>query len=188
MRRVTLPLGALAAIALLVGGIGIAVDAGSKLFGGVRIGETRTPVPGARDAQLDSGRYTLFYEVDESSVESDGSGDSDVDVPPLEVTIRRGGDGPPLELEDYGGSFDVTGGGRAATAVRSVRVPESGRYRIRATSRRGAGSPAVVLGRPVLARILRLVVGIAAAFAGLALGALVVASALALRARGRGEG
>lgn len=186
MRRMLLPLGALAAAALLLWGITAAIDAAGALSG-TRIGATRTSVPGVRDVVLERGRHTLFYEVDESSVEGDGSGDTEIEVPPLDVVIHRSGDGPPLPLEGYSGSFDVTSGGRAATAVRSVQVPDEGRYRIRVANRVDAGSPAVVLGRPIVGRVLRLLVTIAAALGGLALGGLVVASAIALRARGHSE-
>ena len=173
MRRLLLVLGALAAVALLAWSVPLAADAIGALSE-TRIGQTRTPVPGAREAELESGTHTVFYEVE--------AGHS-IDVPRLDIAISSGEGGPRLELDGFSGDLDITSGGRAATAIGSVRVPADGRYRIRVTSRAGAASPAVVLGRPLTGRIVRLVLAIAGAFAGLGLGALVVAIAIALRTR-----
>ena len=181
MHRTLLLLGAIAAVALTIWGGALAVHAAGALSS-TRLGETRTALPGTRDVEIDSGRYTVFYEIDEDSVVRSGD-ESEVPVPPLDITIRSRADGRPLELEDYGGSFDVTSGGRAATAVRSVRVPENGVYRIRADGRAGDASPAVVLGRPITRRVLRLVIAVVAVIGGLGLGALVLATGLALRSR-----
>ena len=183
MHRTLLLLGAIGAAALTIWGIALTVDAVST-FSGTRIGDTRTAVPGARDMELDEGRHTVFYEIDEDFVLRSGD-DTEVPVPPLEVTIRRRGDGRALDLDDYGGSFDVTSGGRAATAVRTVNVPRGGVYRLRASGRAGGASPAVVLGKPVTRRALRLVVALAAVVAGLAALALMVALWIASRRRRR---
>ena len=91
----------------------------------------------------------------------------------LELSIRRDGDGPPLPLEDYGGDFEVSSGGRTAKAWRTVEVPREGNYRISAGPEFRAAAPAIVLGRPVSGRVMRLILGIAALLAGLGLGALV---------------
>lgn len=183
MRWILLALGAVIAAALLATGTILALDAIGALSG-TRIGDTRTPVPGTREAELQSGRHTVFYEVEEASVESHGpEGGVSIDVPPLEIAIRRDGDGPALELDDYSGDLDVTSGGRAATAVRTVRVPDEGLYRISVAGPVDAASPAIVLGRPLLGRIMRMLVTIAAIVAGLCLWALVLASGIALRTR-----
>ena len=186
MRKALLALGALIAIGAVAGGAALIVDSIER-FSEARIEDSRTVLPGVRDAELDAGKHVLYYEVDADSVVT--SGDEvvgDIPVPPLEVTIRRDADGPPLPLRDYGGSFELTGGGRAATAVRTVRVPEDGSYRIRARGRPGtAVEPAVVLGRPVGGRVLRLVLGIALAVLGFALAALVTVLAVVLWLRAR---
>lgn len=173
MRWILTALGAIAAGALLAWGIPLAVDAADALSA-TRLGETRTPVPGALGVKLESGKHTVFYEVDE-----DGS----IEVPRLAIDIRAEGDGAPLELDGFSGDLDLTSGGRHATAIGTVRVPQERRYRIRVTSRVDAESPAVVLGRPITARVVRLLVAIAAIVAGLGMAALV-AIAIALRARG----
>jgi hypothetical protein len=180
--RTLLPLGALAAVALLVFGGSLTVDAIDSLSE-TRVGATRTPVPGTRNVELEARRYTLFYEVGSSSVLE---GDLDkLPIPPLEVTIRRGGDGTPLPLDDYGGSFTLYDGDRAAKAWRTVQVPEAGRYRIRAAGRPRALDLAVVLGKPVTRRVLRLVAGLAGIASGLGLLALLAAVEIAARFRRR---
>jgi len=64
-------------------------------------------------------------------------------------------------------------------------VPEDGRFEITVTDSADAPSPAVVLGKPITRRILRLVVGIAGSVAGLALLGLVGALAIGFAVRGR---
>lgn len=128
-----------------------------------------------RGVELDAGKYTVFYEVE------DGSQGEELEVPPLELEIRGRRGGTPLELEGFSGDLDVTSGGRAATAVRTVRLPEDGRYRIRVSGHPDAASPAIVLGRPITGRVVRLLLAIAAIVAGLGLGALVLATTIALR-------
>jgi hypothetical protein len=173
IRPVLLALAALAAFALLAWSIPLAVDAVDALSE-TRIGDTRTAVPGSHEVELEARKHTVFYEVEEG-----GS----IDVPPLEVAIRPEGDRPPLALEDFSGNFDLTSGGRQATAIATVRVPEEGRYRIGVTGRAGDDEPAVVLGRPVLPRILRLLGALAAIVAGLGLAALAAAIAIAIALR-----
>ena len=186
MHRTLLLLGALAAAALMVWGVSLSVDAIDALTGGARIGETRTPVPGTRYVELDERKYVVYYEVDSGF--SGGFDESpDVRIPHLEVTIRRNGDGPPLPLEDYDGSFDVSSGGRTGAAWRTLDVPQEGRYRISAGPEVRAAAPAVVLGRPVTGRVLRLVLGVAAFLAGLGMAALVAAIAIGLRVRARSQ-
>ena len=182
MRRILLVLGALAGIALAVFGVAMTVDAIGS-FSDVRIGETRTPIPGTRDVQLDEGKYVLFYEVSDDSV-SNGGQDGFL-VPPLDLAVRGAGGGPPLELSDYSADFNVTTGGRAAQAVATIEVPEDGRYEISARSRAEAAAPTVVLGKPITGRVLRLIVGLAGIMAGLGLLALVAALAIGLAAHRR---
>ena len=177
MRPLLLVLGALGAAGLLVWGVARGIDVAGELSS-ARIGETRTAIPGKRDAVLDSGRYTVFYEVDERS-----GGPDEIDVPPVDVAIRSEGDGPRLELEGFSGDLDIASGGRAATAIASVKLPDDGRYRIRASGREEARAPAIVLGRPIGGRVLRLLLAVAAVVAGVGLAALVAVTAIALRAR-----
>jgi hypothetical protein len=75
----------------------------------------------------------------------------------------------------------ISSGGRAAQAIATVEVPEDGRYEITVTDSADAPSPAVVLGKPITRRILRLVVGIAGSVVGLALLGLVARSPSASR-------
>ncbi len=181
MRHLLLILGALAAVALTVVGVTTTVDAAGS-FSDVRIGDTRTAIPGSREVSLDEGKYVVFYEVSGEEV----SGDSDnIYVPPLEVRVQDPGGARTLELDDYTTDFDVSSGGRAAQAIATVEVPEDGRYEITVTDSADAPSPAVVLGKPITRRILRLVVGIAGSVAGLALLGLVGALAIGFAVRGR---
>jgi hypothetical protein len=79
VRHLLLILGALAAIALTVVGVSATVDAIGS-FSDVRIGDTRTAMPGSREVELDEGKYVVFYEVSDEGV----SGDSDnINVPGL---------------------------------------------------------------------------------------------------------
>ena len=169
MRTIAAVLGVLAALALCAGGGVLAYDAADSLIDGARHGETRTPIPGATDVELDEGKYVVFYEVDSTSV-----GDENVPVPEFTLTIRRAGGGPPLKIEDYGSDFRVDSGGRVGQAVSTVRIPSDGRYRIRTTGTPVGDEPAVVLGKPVGRRVLRLVLGATLFVAGLAIGLLVV--------------
>ena len=168
-------IGVAAALGLCVWGGTLAYDAIDSLVDGARIGETRTPIPGTTDVELDKGKYVVFYEVDASST----AGDDRIPVPTLDLGIRRAGDGPPLALKDYGSEFRVESGGRAGQAALTVKIPDKARYRITATGQPDAADPAVVLGRPVTRRVLRLVLGMAAFVAGLALGLLVIVVATA---------
>lgn len=175
MRLLILALGALLA-ALLVGwGVRGAIDAADSLSG-TRIGATRTPMPGTRIVRLESGKHTVFYEVDDGAADGE-----EIDVPRLDVAIRRAEGGALLELEGFSGDLDLTSGGRAATAAGTVRIPEDGRYRLAVRGKADAAAPAVVLGRPITARVLRLLVAVAGVLTGLCLGLLVGAVALALR-------
>ena len=176
MRLLILTLGAPLAAMLVGWGVPGAIDAADSLSG-TRIGATRTPMPGARIVTLDSGKHTVFYEVDDGAADGE-----EIEVPALDVSVRPAKGGEPLELEGFSGDLDLTSAGRAATAVGAVRVPEDGRYRVAATGEADAAAPAVVLGRPITARVLRLLVAIAAVFTGVCLGILVGAVALALRA------
>ena len=182
MRRTLLPTGAIAALALLAIGVLMTADAAGTLSE-TRLGSTRTFVPGSRWADLEERKYTVFYEVATGTI-AEGSLD-DLPVPPLEVTIRRDGDGPALPLDDYSGSFTVYSGGRGATAWRTVKVPEAGRYRIRVAGRSTDPGPAVVLGRPLTRRIFNLILGIAGIVAGLAVAALTTGLAIATGGRSR---
>ncbi len=183
MRTIAAVLGVLAALALCAGGGVLAYDAADSLIDGARHGETRTPIPGATDVELDEGKYVVFYEVDSTSV-----GDENVPVPEFTLTIRRAGGGPPLKIEDYGSDFRVDSGGRVGQAVSTVRIPSDGRYRIRTTGTPVGDEPAVVLGKPVGRRVLRLVLGATLFVAGLAIGLLVVAIAAGLAYRNRRAG
>ena len=92
VRALAAALGVAAALGLCVWGGALTYDAIDSLTDGARIGETRTPIPGTTDVELDEGKYVVFYEVDASSV----AGEDPIPVPGLIATIRRGGDGPPL--------------------------------------------------------------------------------------------
>ena len=175
MRRALLLLGAVAAAALLFFGAAAIVREVDRLSD-TRIGDTRTRIPGTRTVDLDDGKYVVYYEV---------AGDGSVTIPAEPATIRRDGDGQPLDLESYGASFEVSTGDRTAHAAATIEVEEPGRYRIQTRAAGSGEDPAVVLGRPVTRRVLGLVAGIAAAMAGLGLGVLVVVVAVALRVRER---
>ena len=140
MRVLAAVIGVAAALGLCVWGGLLAYDATDSLVDGARMGETRTSIPGTTDVELEKGKYVVFYEVDASSVFGDGR----IPVPPLGLSIRRGGDGPPLELKDYGTDFNVESGGRAAQAAHTIRIPSDGHYRIRASGQRAGADPAVV--------------------------------------------
>ena len=179
VRALLAVMGVLAALALCVLGGTLVYDAIDSLADGARHGETRTPIPGTTDVELDEGKYVVYYEVDSGTVlDADA-----IVIPSLDVEIRRAGDGPPLELDDYGSNLTVDSGGRAAKAAFTVGVPADGRYRISTSGEEGSGS--VVLGKPLTRRVLSLVLGGAAFLAGLALGILVVAVVAGLTIRDR---
>lgn len=180
MRALLAVIGVLAALALCAWGGTLVYNAIDSLADGARRGETRTPIPGVTDVDLDEGKYVVFYEVNASSV-----GEGNVPVPRFTLTIRRSGDGPALEVEDYGSDFRVESGGRVGQATSTVRIPSDGRYRITTGGKVDAAEPAVVLGKPVTRRVLRLVFGIVMFIAGLALGILVIAVAAGLAIRDR---
>ena len=179
MRYGLLTLGALVAIVLTVVGVTRTVDA-VRSFSDVRVGDTRTPIPGEREVDLDEGKYVVFYEVPDEEV-SEGDVGS-VYEPPLDVRVRLP-DARPLDLDDYSGDFNVSTGGRAAQAIATVQVPEDGRYTLTVSGSADSPSPAVVLGKPITRRALRLIVGIAGSLAGLALLALASALAIGLAVR-----
>ncbi len=181
MRHLLLILGAAAGIAMTVVGVTTTVDAVGS-FSDVRIGDTRTPVPGSMLVELDEGKYVVFYEVDDDAITERGEGG--LHVPPLDLGIRTPDAARPLDLDDYSGDFNVSSGGREAEAIATVDVPADGRYEITVSSSAGAPSPAVVLGKPITRRILRLGVGIAGIVAGLALLALVGALGVGFAVRG----
>ena len=162
-------------------GVTITVDAVGS-FSDVRIGDTRTSIPGSREVELDEGKYVVFYEVDDDVTTELGEGS--LTVPPLDLAIRAPDAERPLDLDDYSGDFNVSTGGREAQAIATVEVPEDGRYEITVSSSADAPSPAVVLGKPITRRILRLGVGIAGIVAGLALLGLVGAIAVGFAVRG----
>ena len=186
MHRTLLLLGGLAAIALTAWSVSLSIDAIDSLTGGARIGDTRTPVPGQRTVTLEARKYVVYYEVD-SGFAGGFDREGDVRIPALEVAIRPDRDATPLPLDDYDGSFEVESGGRTAEAWRTVEVPREGPYRISAGPEVRAAAPAIVLGRPVSGRVMRLVLGVAGVLAGLALGGLVAAIAIALRVRARSQ-
>jgi len=177
-----LTLGALVAIVLTVLGVTRTVDA-VRSFSEVRVGDTRTPIPGASEVELDDGKYVLFYEISDAGAPA--SGDGSLFVPPLDVRVSPAGAARSLDLDDYSTDFDVSTGGRYAQAMATVDVPEEGPYTLAVSGSADDPSPAVVLGRPIIPRILRLIAGIAGAVAGLALLALVCALAIAFAVQGR---
>ena len=181
MRAIGAVIGVAAALGLCVWGGTLTYDAIDSLIDGARLGETRTPIPGTTDVELDEGKYVVFYEVDAGSV-----GEGNVPVPSFTAMIQRSGDGPALSVKDYGSDFRVESGGRVGQAVSTVRIPSDGRYRIRAGgSPNEAADPAVVLGKPVTRRVLRLILGIAAFLGGLGLGILVITIVAGLAFRDR---
>jgi hypothetical protein len=181
VRALLAVIGVMAALGLCAWGGVLVYDAIDALTDGARIGETRTPIPGRTDVPLDEGKYVVFYEIATTSV-------PDVDdssIPSFELVIRRDGDGPPLPLKGYGSDFTVESGGRTGRARYTVQIPTDGRYRITASGNPEGAQPAVVLGKPVTRRVLRLVLGAVAFIAGLALGILVIAIAAGLAIRDR---
>lgn len=180
LRHLLLILGALAAIVMTLVGVTTTVDAVGT-FSDVRIGDTRTSIPGTKEVELDEGKYVVFYEVDDDVTAE--RGESSLVVPPLDVGIRVPDASRPLDLDDYSGNFNVSTGGREAQAIATVEVPEDGGYEITVSSSADAPAPAVVLGKPITRRILRLGVGITGIVAGLALLALMGALAIAFAVR-----
>jgi hypothetical protein len=176
VRALLLILGGLAGLALLSVGSVRTIDAIGSLSD-VRIEETRTPVPGSRDAELGAGKHVVFSEV------ADDGDEGTLPVPGLGVRIRAAGGSRSLPLEDYSGDFDVSGGGREAQAIATVDIPEEGRYTIVAGGGRGADQPGVVLGRPVTRRVLSVIAGVAGIVAGLGMVALAAALAAGLAMR-----
>jgi hypothetical protein len=181
VRALAAVLGVAAAIGLCAWGGKLTYDAVDTLTDGARIGNTRTPVPGTTDVELEEGKHVIYYEVDAGSA----AGEDPIPIPRLRVRVRRGGDGPPLAVDDYGSNFRVESGGRTAQAAATVRIPGDGRYRIRVSGRPVGADPAVVLGRPVTRRVLRLVLGLAALVAGFALGILVIVLTVVVSLRKR---
>ncbi len=173
--------GALAAIALAGVGVTTTVDAAGSLSD-VRIGDTRTGIPGEREVGLDEGKYVLFYEISGERIRE--SSDDSIYVPPLDVRVNPAGAARSLDLDDYSGDFNVSTGGREAQAIATIEVPADGRYEIEVRGAADAPSPTVVLGKPITPRILRLIVGIAGSAAGLALLVLVSALAIVFAVRG----
>lgn len=180
MRQLLLILGGLAAIVLSVVSVTITVDAIGS-FSDVRIGDTRTSIPGTREVELDEGKYVVFYEVSDEGVSDDSDGN--LYVPPLDVRVHLPDAARSLDLDDYSSDFNVSSGGRDAQAIATVEVPEDNRYEITVSGSADAASPAVVLGKPITRRILRLIVGIAGFVAGLALLALTGALAIGFAVR-----
>ena len=127
----------------------------------VRIGSTRTPLPGARTMTLDAGKHVVFYEAPAASGAA-----ADLQVPAVRVELAAPG-GRPLPLAGYFGSFTVDGtDGRSGIAIHTARVPRAGSYVLRTAGGGLHQQEAVVLGRPIGARVVR-------AFAGAALVAVV---------------
>ena len=184
VRALLAVIGVLVALALCAWGGTLVYDAIDSLADGARRGETRTPIPGITDVDLDEGKYVVFYEIATSSV-------PDVDdssIPSFDLAIRRGGDGPALPLRGYGSDFTVESNGRTGRARYTVQIPSDGRYRITTAGNPEGADPAVVLGKPVTRRVLRLVFGAVMIIAGLTLGILVIAVAAGLAIRDRRRG
>ena len=181
MRALLLILGALAGLALVGLGAVTAID-GMEGVSDVRIEETRTSIPGEREVGLEAGKHVVFYEVAD-----DGEEQTPV-VPALEVRVRRPGASRFLELDDYSGDFDVSGGGREAQAISTLEVPEDGRYEIAARGRTDATAPGVVLGHPITPRVLQLIAGVIGVVAGLGLIVLVAVLAIGWAVRTRPTG
>ncbi len=86
MRVIAAVIGVVAALGLCVWGGTLTYDAIDSLADGARRGETRTPIPGATDVELDEGKYVVFYEVDASTVlDAD-----DIVVPSFDLTHPPG--------------------------------------------------------------------------------------------------
>jgi len=181
VRRNLFLAGGLASAVLVALGIVLLVS-GIDHLGDTRLRGTRTPVPGEREISLTAQKYVIYYEVDD---ELAPSGDGALAIPAdLEVSIRDR-DGSVLDTDAYLVSFNVSSGGRYAEAVRTVEPSEAGDYRLTARSGEGEGEPAVVLGEPVGGRLTRLLAGIAALAAGLAVALFMFIAALVSRRRAR---
>jgi hypothetical protein len=153
-------------LALVVAGVLLAAPQFGKLAD-IRLEETRTELPGARTVQLDARKYVVWIETRGGDL-TDFNGSS-ADVP---AEIRPAGDGVPLPLSDYGGSFTTESGGREGAALATVTPPEAGRYVIAGPSTRMVPNPSVVLGVPTRGAVLRIVLGIVLVVIGL-IGAIV---------------
>jgi hypothetical protein len=156
-------------VALVAAGATIAAVSATKLPRGV-LEETSTPIPGSRVVQLDDRKYNVFY---------DGTSEQEA-IPPIRVLVTPAAGGPPLELDDFGGSLNYGN----AQAIATVEVSRPGRYRILAEGAPGFARDAeVVLGEPIGKRILRVVFGGALAFAGMLGAVLLVVISLVRRRR-----
>jgi hypothetical protein len=139
-------------------GVALAVAQIPK-FGDLLIEDTRTPVPGSRVVELEARRYNIFYEATGPVDRYDN-----LPVPSLEISVARAdGDGRPLPLRDYSGNFSTSSGNRESTAIRTVQVPRTGRYRIEVHGQQPPApfsEPKVVLGNPIGRKVLLLIVGV----------------------------
>jgi hypothetical protein len=162
--------------AVTAAGVTLAVNNAFELDRGL-LEETRTPVPGSRVLELDGRKYNLFYEAEELPESG---------PPPFRVRIRPVGSDRLLDLDDYSGSFDISGG-REATAFATVRVPRSGRYRVTTEGDPAVQfrEPAVLLGEPVVRRIVRIVASGVLALFSFTAGVILLVVTLVRRSRRR---
>lgn len=154
-RRLTWVAGVVLLLAALAGGLVAALRTIPDLRH-TRIGATRTPVPGSRDAELGAGKYVVYYAAGTTG----GAGLAR----PRGVQVRIAAPGqPPLPLRPYSGNFHIGSSHVDARAFLTVRVPRAGRYRIVTSGHSdqpiNASAPRIVLGVPTGGRILRLVGG-----------------------------
>lgn len=151
--RLAWPLIVLLLAGVVAIGLSILADTIPKLHH-VRIGATRTPVPGSRDARLQAGKYVIYYEVADSAAVPSASW----------VAVRIAAPGrAPLALDNYSSDLELSTSNTQARAYLTVQVPRPGTYRIAAAPRSappaGTQLPRIVLGRPTGTTIIRLVLG-----------------------------
>ena len=152
-----------------------------------RLEGTRTPIPGQRTLDLEARKYNVFFEA-RAIPDPDRVGDAldDPEATPLRIRIREENGDRVLSLDGYSGTFTLSGG-RDGTAIATVRVPRSGRYRMTVTSSEelGYSSQSVALGEPPGRRVVKLVGGLVLAAVAFLSGALILIVTLVVRSQRR---
>ena len=169
--RVVLPVAIVVAVALAVGGSLVVAHAIPRLHH-LRIGSTRTPVPGTRAVRLQAQKYVIYSEVPIADRDDDQAGALADSSLRIDSAAHE-----PIALADYENDLHVTTDDLDIRAVLTVRIPHPGAYRITTDGpARSAGTPTVVLGDPTGSSIVRVIAGgLAALFGAIALIGLVPA-------------
>ena len=151
-----------------------------------RLEGTRTPIPGQRTLDLDARKYNVFFEGGHARSGPGGDALDDPEATPLRIRIRGENGDRVLSLDGYSGTFTLSGG-RDGTAIATVRVPRSGRYRMTVTSSEelGYSSESVALGEPPGRRVVKLVGGLVLAAVAFLSGALILIVTLVVRSQRR---